>query len=114
MRRKIWPQLAAIALNICAVPAIADESERLFSQAGGTISPQRRRLSHDSVASLIRLNSWQSSGIIKIDKSFFELATEAAAAAEDETTASGSIATQQTQAINQAIKRLPRTQAQVM
>lgn len=56
-RRKIWPQLAAMPLDIYAVPAMADEPERLFSQAGDAISPRRRRLSDDSVASLMCLKS---------------------------------------------------------
>lgn len=56
-RRKIWPQLAAMTLDIYAVPTMADEPERLFSQAGDAISPRRRRLSEDSVASLMCLKS---------------------------------------------------------
>lgn len=82
-RRKICPQLTAIALDIYAVPAMADEPERLFSQAGDAISPHRRRLSDNTVASLVSLKSWQSSGIITIDKSLFERAVEVTAAVED-------------------------------
>lgn len=82
-RRKMWPQLAAMALDIYAVPAMADEPERLFSQAGDAISPRRRRLSDDTVASLMCLKSWQRSGIITIDKSLFERAIEASAVVED-------------------------------
>ena len=81
-RRKIWPQLAAMALDIYAVPAMADEPERLFSQAGDAISSRRRRLSDDTVASLMCLKSWQSSGIITIDNSLFERAIKAVAVAE--------------------------------
>lgn len=92
-KRKIWPQLAAMALDIYAVPAIAIEPKRLLSQADDAISPRRRHLSDDSVASLMCLKSWQSSGIIKIDKGLFERAIKAAAAAEDGTLAPGSVAT---------------------
>jgi hypothetical protein len=49
--------LLAMALDIYAVLAMADEPERLFSQAGEVISTQRRRLSDDSVASLMCLKS---------------------------------------------------------
>jgi hypothetical protein len=65
------------------MPAMADEPERLFSQAGDAISPRRRRLSDDTVASLMCLKSWQSSGIIAIDKILFERAIEATALMED-------------------------------
>lgn len=81
-RRKIWPQLAAMALEIYAVPAMADEPERLFSQAGDAISSRRRRLSDEMIASLMCLKSWQSSNIITIDKSLFERAIEAVVVAE--------------------------------
>jgi hypothetical protein len=73
---------AFTTLDIYAVPAMADEPERLFSQAGDAISSRRRRLSDDTVASLMCLRSWQSSGIITIDKSLFERAIEAVAVAE--------------------------------
>ena len=79
-------RLTATAEARCAKPAT--------ETASVAISPRRRRLSDDSVASLMCLKSWQSSGIIEIDKSLFERAIEAAAAAEDGTPAPGLIATQ--------------------
>jgi hypothetical protein len=93
-RRKICCSLLAMALDIYAVLAMADEPERLFSQAGEVISTQRRRLSDDSVPSLMCLRSWRSSGIIKIDKSLFERAIEAAVVAEDWTPAPGLVVAQ--------------------
>jgi hypothetical protein len=81
-RWKIWPQLAATALDIYAVPAMADELKRLFSQVGDAISSRRRHLSDDTVASLMCLKSWQSSGIMTIDKTLFERVIEAVAVAE--------------------------------
>ena len=53
----MWPQLAKMALDIYAVPAMADEPERIFSQAGETVSARRRRMSDDTVASLMCLKS---------------------------------------------------------
>lgn len=82
-RRKIWPQLAKMALDIYAVPAMADELERLFSQAGDTLSARRRRMSDDTVASLMCLKSWQSSGVITINESLFERAIEATTEVDD-------------------------------
>lgn len=82
-RRKMWPQLAKMALDIYAVPAMADEPERIFSQAGETVSARRRRMSDDTVASLMCLKSWQSSGIITIDESLFARAIEATDENED-------------------------------
>lgn len=72
-----------MALDIYAVPAMADEPERLFSQAGDTLSARRRRMSDDTVASLMCLKSWQSSGVITINESLFERAIEATDEAED-------------------------------
>ena len=66
-----------MALDIYTVPAMADEPERLFSQAGDTVSARRRRMSDDTVASLMCLKSWQSSGIITIDESLFVCTIEA-------------------------------------
>jgi hypothetical protein len=71
-----------MALDIYAVPAMADEPERLFSQAGDATSSRRRGLSTDTVAFLMCLKSWQSSGIITIDKSLFERTIEAVALVE--------------------------------
>jgi hypothetical protein len=82
-KRKIWPQLAKMALDIYAVPAMADEPERLFSQAGDTVSARQRRMSDDTVASLMCLKSWQNSGVISIDESPFERAIKATNENED-------------------------------
>ena len=43
-KRKIWPQLARMALDIYSTPAMSDEPERVFSIAGNTLAPRRRCL----------------------------------------------------------------------
>lgn len=76
-RRKCWPQLAAMALDVYSVPAMADEPERLFSQIGDVLSPRRRRITSAHTAFLMCLKSWHKSGLITLDKSLFERAIQA-------------------------------------
>ena len=41
-KKDIWPQLAAMALDIYSVPAMSDEPERIFSQTGPSSEPHEQ------------------------------------------------------------------------
>lgn len=69
--RNRWPQLASMALDIFATPAMSDAPERVFSITGDVISPRRRTLGEDTVREVMCLRSWMDSGIIKLDGNFF-------------------------------------------
>ena len=70
-KRTIWPQLARMAFDVFATPAMSDEPERVFSIAGNLLAPRRRRLKGDGVEQMLCLRSWQRSGIIKLDQALF-------------------------------------------
>jgi hypothetical protein len=73
-KASIWPQLAQLALDVFSTPAMSDEPERVFSMAGNTLSPRRRRLNGDTVQEVLCLRSWQAAGLIQFDASTFEKA----------------------------------------
>lgn len=66
-KRRQWPQLAQMAFDIYSTPAMSDEPERVFSIAGNTLNPRRRRLTSATVQQLLCLRSWQQSGVITLD-----------------------------------------------
>lgn len=66
-KRRQWPQLAQMAFDIYSTPAMSDEPERVFSIAGNTMNPRRRRLTSDAVQQLLCLRSWQRSEVITLD-----------------------------------------------
>ncbi|RYF41222.1 MAG: hAT transposon family protein, partial [Cytophagaceae bacterium] len=66
-KRRQWPQLAQMAFDIYSTPAMSDEPERVFSIAGNTLNPRRRRLTSAAVQQLLCLRSWQQSGVITLD-----------------------------------------------
>jgi hypothetical protein len=70
-KRAIWPQLASMALDVFATPAMSDEPERVFSIVGNLLAPRRRSLKGEGVEQMLCLRSWQSSGIIKLDQASF-------------------------------------------
>lgn len=66
-KQRQWPQLAQMAFDIYSTPAMSDEPERVFSIAGNTLNPHRRRLTSAAVQQLLCLRSWQQSGVITLD-----------------------------------------------
>jgi hypothetical protein len=56
--QKRFPILSRMARDYLAIPATSAPSERLFSQAGRTISEQRNRLKGDTACALLCLKSW--------------------------------------------------------
>ena len=69
--RKRWPQLANMALDIFATPAMSDAPERIFSIAGDVISPRRRTLGDDTVRWIMCLRSWINAGLFRLDSDTF-------------------------------------------
>jgi hypothetical protein len=56
-----------MAFDIYSTPAMSDEPERVFSIAGNTLNPRRRRLTSAAVQQLLCLRSWQQSDVITLD-----------------------------------------------
>jgi len=56
-KRKIWPRLARMALDVYSTPAMSDEPERVFSIAGNTLAPRRRCLTSQVMQWLMCLRS---------------------------------------------------------
>lgn len=71
-KKNVWPELAAMALDIYSVPAMSDEPERIFSQTGHILAPRRRSLTSKSMEQLMCMKSWLKQGIAHLDGSLFE------------------------------------------
>ncbi len=67
-KRSIWPQLAALALQVNSIAVMSDEPERVFSIAGATVTPRRRALADSSINNLMVLKAWSKAGLIKLDR----------------------------------------------
>lgn len=57
---------------------MSDEPERLFSEAGDILAPERRQMTGQTLAQLLSLKRWQRDGLITLDESLFERAIAAA------------------------------------
>ena len=64
--QSIYPNLAQMAFDLFAIPAMSSECERSFSKASYTISARRSNLSNDIVESGEALRSWVSAGVVKL------------------------------------------------
>ena len=71
-KKAVWPQLAAMALDVFSVPAMSDEPERIFSQTGHILSPRRRRLTSKSMQRLMCMKSRLEQGVAHLDSDLFE------------------------------------------
>jgi hypothetical protein len=71
-KKSVWPELAAMALDIYSVPAMSDEPERIFSQTGHILAPRRRSLTSKSMKQLMCMKSWLKQGVAHLDGSLFE------------------------------------------
>lgn len=71
-KKAVWPQLAAMSLDIFSVLAMSDEPERIFSQTGHILSPRRRRLTSKSMQRLMCMKSWMEQGVAHLDSDLFE------------------------------------------
>lgn len=57
-RRKTFPNLSIMALDVLSIPAMSAEPERLFSGAKITITDRRNRLGIESIEAIECLKSW--------------------------------------------------------
>ena len=58
------PQLRQQAFDLLSIPAMSAEVERVFSSAKRTISPDRHRLSDETVEQLELLRNWWLRGLV--------------------------------------------------
>ncbi|KAJ3453198.1 hypothetical protein MRS44_018853 [Fusarium solani] len=68
LRRRQYPRLSRMAIDLFSVPAMSSEPERIFSLAGQMVTPPRRRLQADIVGAARCISSWEKSGAIEISK----------------------------------------------
>jgi len=54
-----------MALDLLSIPAMSAKAERIFSQSGNIIRPNRARLGADTVAAVVCLKQWDSEGVIE-------------------------------------------------
>jgi hypothetical protein len=68
LRRRQYPRLSRMAIDLISVPAMSSEPERIFSLAGQMVTAQRGRLKADLVGAAQCISSWERSGVIQISK----------------------------------------------
>jgi hypothetical protein len=65
-----WPQLASMAFDLLAVPAMSSECERVFSSCAKQSTPENSRLTGRMLWHQECLNNWQRRGAIQISRAF--------------------------------------------
>ncbi|OAQ60846.1 transposase-like protein [Purpureocillium lilacinum] len=68
LRRRQYPRLSRMAIDLFSIPAMSSEPERIFSLAGQMVTAQRGRLKADLIGAAQCLSSWEKSGVIQISK----------------------------------------------
>lgn len=66
LRRRQYPRLSRMAINLFSVPAMSSEPERIFSLTGQIVSAQRGRLKADLIGAVQCISSWERRGIIRM------------------------------------------------
>ena len=57
-----------MALDLLSIPAMSAKAERIFSQAGNIVRPNRASLKSNTLAAVICLKQWEEEGMIKWDE----------------------------------------------
>jgi hAT family protein len=65
LRRRQYPRLSRMAIDLFSIPAMSSEPERIFSLTGQMITPQRSRLKADIIGAAQCISSWEKNQIIK-------------------------------------------------
>ena len=65
-----WPQLACMAFDFLAVPAMSSECERVFSSCAKQTTPESSRLTGELLWHQECLNNWQRRGAIQISRAY--------------------------------------------
>jgi hypothetical protein len=68
LRRRQYPRLSRMAIDLFSIPAMSSEPERIFSLTGQMVTAQRGRLKADLIGAAQCLSSWEKSGVIQISK----------------------------------------------
>jgi len=68
LRRRQYPRLSRMAIDLFSIPAMSSEPERIFSLTGQMVTPQRGRLQADIIGAAQCISSWEKSGVIQIIK----------------------------------------------
>ncbi len=68
LRRRQYPRLSRMAIDLFSVPAMSSEPERIFSLAGQMVTAQRGRLKADLIGAAQCISSWEKSDVIQISK----------------------------------------------
>jgi hypothetical protein len=68
LRRRQYPNLSRMAIDLFSIPAMSSEPERIFSLEGQMVTPLRRRLQADIIGAARCISSWEKSGAIQISK----------------------------------------------
>ncbi|KAM5526913.1 hAT family dimerization domain protein [Fusarium oxysporum f. sp. phaseoli] len=63
LRRRRYPRLLRMAIDLFSIPAMSSEPERIFSLAGQMVTPQRGRLKADLIGAAQCISSWEKSGL---------------------------------------------------
>ncbi|KAM3505831.1 hypothetical protein MY10362_002714 [Beauveria mimosiformis] len=64
LRRRQYPRLSRMAIDLFSVPAMSSEPERIFSLAGQMVTTQRGRLKADIIGAAQCISSWEKSEVI--------------------------------------------------
>ncbi|KAJ6436943.1 hypothetical protein O9K51_10479 [Purpureocillium lavendulum] len=76
LRRRQYPRLSRMAIDLFSIPAMSSEPERIFSLAGQMVTAQRGRLKADLIGAAQCLSSWEKNrgfpypNQIKLDPGF--------------------------------------------
>jgi hypothetical protein len=68
IRRRQYPRLSRMAIDLFSIPAMSSEPERIFSLAGQMVTAHRSRLQADIVGAAQCISAWEKSGVIQISK----------------------------------------------
>lgn len=68
LRRRQYPRLSRMAIDLFSIPAMSSEPERIFSLAGLMVTAQRGQLRADIIGAAQCISSWEKSGAIQISK----------------------------------------------
>jgi hypothetical protein len=69
-QRKTYPNLSKMALDILSIPSMSTEPERLFSDAGITITDRRNCLGIESIQAIECFKLWLAKNNIAFTKGF--------------------------------------------
>lgn len=68
LRRRQYPRLSRMAIDLFSVPAMPSEPERIFSLAGQMVTTQRGWLKADLIGAAQCISLWEKSEVIQISK----------------------------------------------